>query len=259
VSVQLEEATEKLREMLLDGAFSPGKKVRENKVAERLGVSRTIARLAMSALEHEGLLTREQNRGSTLRAFTVSEIVDAIEVRGELEAMAARVTAERGLKEEALQSFQDAIARAENLLITGVNDEEHRRQWAKMNREFHETLILASGNLAIAVAVRQMMTLPLVPPEAMIFDVSHPDLNHTQLERSHVDHIRIVEAIRAGHGHRAESLVREHTFRGAQNKRLNLTDPMALERARKLPGGILIVPDQTRPARKRNRRSSPKS
>ena len=126
MSVQLEEATDRLRQMLLDGGFTPGKKLREISVAESLGVSRTIARLAMSALEHEGLLTRELNRGSRTRAFDVEEIIDAIEVRGELEAMAARLAAERGLPPETLDQLQLSISEAEELLAAGIETEESR-------------------------------------------------------------------------------------------------------------------------------------
>lgn len=251
MSLQLEEATEKLRGILLEGRFPPGKKLREISVAEILGVSRTIARLAMSALEHEGLLSRERNRGSTLRAFSVSEIGDAIEVRGELEAMAARVAAERGLSGDNLQLLNNALESGERLLEAGINSEDTRREWIEMNRGFHQTIIRASGNRAIEVAIRQMLTLPLVSPESFIFDLTHSELNHRQLERSHDDHIAIVDAIESGKGHRAESLVREHAFRSAQNKRKNLSDPEALERARSLPGGMLIVPDKLIRTRKK--------
>lgn len=256
MSVQLEEATDRLREILLDGQFTPGKKLREVSVADSLGVSRTIARLAMSALEHEGLLTREKNRGSTLRAFTVSEIADAIEVRGELEAMAARLAAERGLDDRVRHCFDDTIVQAEELLLRGVKDEETRQQWVVMNRQFHQILVQAARNHAITIAMRQMISLPLVSPESLIFDLSNLERNFEQLSHSHRDHVAIVNAIESGQGHRAEALVREHAFRSAQNKRQNLSDPITMENARKLPGGKLIVVDE--PRRKRKRKSQPK-
>ncbi len=254
MSVQLEEATDRLRQMLLDGSFPPGKKLREVSVAESLGVSRTIARLSMSALEHEGLLTRELNRGSRTRAFDVEEIIDAIEVRGELEAMAARLAAERGVTPEYRDRLQQAVAEAEDLLAGRIETEEQRTAWVAMNTRFHEALVAASGNRSIAVAIRQMMALPLVSPASIIFERNDPALGHMQLLSSHGDHVAVLDAITAHQGHRAEALVREHAFRSAQNKRRNLSDPAALDHARSLPGGKLIVAGDTAYPRRSKRR-----
>ena len=73
MSIALEDATEALRHEVMEGRFPPGNKLREVTVAKALGVSRTSARLAMSQLEHEGLLVREPNRGSRVRAFSIEQ------------------------------------------------------------------------------------------------------------------------------------------------------------------------------------------
>ena len=81
---QLERATEHLRDLVLRGTFPADLKLPETKVAELLGVSRTPARLAMAALEQDGLLVRLPRRGFRVRNFSLDEVVEAIEVRGEL-------------------------------------------------------------------------------------------------------------------------------------------------------------------------------
>ena len=68
----------------------------ELRLVERLGVSRTPLRLALAALEHEGLLRGRGSRGYVVREFTAADISDAIELRGVLEGTAARFAAERG-------------------------------------------------------------------------------------------------------------------------------------------------------------------
>ena len=68
----------------------------EEAIAKERGVSRTPVRHALRALEQEGLLRRLPRRGYRVRSYMMSEIADAIEVRGELEAMAARIHAEAG-------------------------------------------------------------------------------------------------------------------------------------------------------------------
>ena len=96
----VDRATQALRELVLAGRFPPDEKVPEEVVARELDVSRTLARLAMGALEREGLLHREPRRGSRVRGFSIDDMTGAIEVRGELEAMAARFVAERGLADD---------------------------------------------------------------------------------------------------------------------------------------------------------------
>lgn len=240
MSIALEDATDALRRKVLRGDYMPAAKLREVGVAEDLGVSRTIARLAMSMLEHEGLLSRAPNRGCRVNRFSIEQIVQAIEVRGNLEAMAARQAAERGLPEDVDSAFDDILLRSAQALAMGVQDEGQRQAWINLNTAFHDTLIKASGNWAIRVAVDQMSRLPLVSPAMIIFERKDFAKGNAQLASAHADHLEIVLALRARQSQRAEARVREHAFVSARNKRVNLADPETMALARALPGGALI-------------------
>jgi len=76
----------KLREMLLRGEFQPGERLSELPLVARLGVSRTPIRLALDRLAHEGLLEIAPSGGFVARAFTLTEVYDAIEMRGHWKA-----------------------------------------------------------------------------------------------------------------------------------------------------------------------------
>src|SRR6185312_17137563 len=89
-STQTIKATVGLRQLLFDGEIQPGERLVELALVERLGVSRTPLRLALTALEHEGLVTSLAGGGFAAREFTRAEIDDAIELRGALEGTAAR-------------------------------------------------------------------------------------------------------------------------------------------------------------------------
>ena len=111
---QIMRALLRLRELILNGEFTPGERMAELPLVERLGVSRTPLRLALAALEHEGLLRRLRGGGYVVRAFTPADINDAIELRGVLEGTAARFAAERGAPRRelrALRSINDRIHR----------------------------------------------------------------------------------------------------------------------------------------------------
>src|SRR4249920_3224424 len=84
-----------LREILLRGEFTRGERISELPLVARLGTSRTPIRLALERLAHMGLLDVLASGGFTVREFTLSEVADAIEVRGVLEGTVARLAAER--------------------------------------------------------------------------------------------------------------------------------------------------------------------
>src|SRR6476469_4625324 len=105
-SSQRMRALVRLRELLLEGAFDPGERLCEVRLVEMLGMSRSPVRLALERLEHEGLLEMRSSRGYFVRAFTPSELKDAIELRGLLEGAAARIAAERGADPARLARMQ---------------------------------------------------------------------------------------------------------------------------------------------------------
>src|ERR1019366_2290214 len=97
----------KIREMILHGELVPGQRVREVELANKLGVSRTPVRESLPILAQEGILTQLDTRGFVVRAFTPQEIMDAIDVRGVLEGLAARLLAEQGPSRRIVQSLHD--------------------------------------------------------------------------------------------------------------------------------------------------------
>ncbi len=96
------EVLARIRQMILQGSFAPGQRIPEAQVAERLGVSRTPVRQALPVLAREGLLVASGARGFAVRAFTIAEIAEGVDVRGALEGFAARQLAERGASAQIL-------------------------------------------------------------------------------------------------------------------------------------------------------------
>ena len=94
-NAQTVRATLGLRQLLFEGEIAPGERLVELALVERLGVSRTPLRLALTTLEHEGLVESLPGGGFAVRTFSRTEVDDAIEVRGVLEGTAARFAAER--------------------------------------------------------------------------------------------------------------------------------------------------------------------
>ena len=221
IESQFDRATQALRDLVLRGAFPLDVKLPEARAAELIGVSRTPARLAMAALERDGLLVRLSRRGFRVRSFSLDEVVEAILVRGELEAIAARTIAERGLGASFCERMKVEIARGEELLKSRTFNAPARLAWCEINEAFHATLVEASGMRPLASAYAQVNLVPLASPRATIFNVAEPELLHQQLVVAQDDHSRILNALVDRQSTRAAALVAEHAYRSGENKRRN--------------------------------------
>jgi GntR family transcriptional regulator of vanillate catabolism len=217
----LDTAIQTLRELVLSGAFAPDRKLGEETVARALGLSRTPSRIAMATLEREGLLVRTPRRGYRVRSFTIDEVAGAIDVRGELEAMGARLVAERGLDPAIEARLEAALSRSEDIIERSALDVAERLAWTQANMDFHDALIEASRNAALRAAFDQVNRIPLASPRAIIFGSAATDRSRDQLRRSHEDHVRVLDAIRARRGSRAAEIMRDHALRSSENKRRN--------------------------------------
>ena len=91
----------KIKKKILIGEMKPGTRIVEVTLAESLGVSRTPVREAIRQLEKEGMVTVvEPRKGSYVSDISVKDMVDILEVRAELEALAAKLATSRALEEE---------------------------------------------------------------------------------------------------------------------------------------------------------------
>ncbi|MGE4481471.1 GntR family transcriptional regulator [Acidocella sp.] len=199
-----------LRRMIEAGDLAAGERLAEIPLAERLGVSRMPVRMAFRELEQEGLLVRAGARGFAVRAVSPSQIVGAVEVRGVLEGLAARLVAERGVGKEVLRELFTCLRDGDALLEKGELTEPGIPLYLDMNLRFHAAIIFASGNDAIQEALARNDHLPFASVKALAVDRNNLTMEYKRLAYAHMQHHSIVEAIAARQGARAEALMREH-------------------------------------------------
>jgi DNA-binding GntR family transcriptional regulator len=82
------------------GEFVAGDRVREQDVADMLGVSRGPVREAFRMLEAKGVLKVEAMRGATVRRLSDRELVESVETVAVLFGLTARLAAERATPEQ---------------------------------------------------------------------------------------------------------------------------------------------------------------
>src|SRR5687768_11444608 len=88
-------AADLIREAIMDGRLEPGARLKEERLAQDLGISRTPVREALQRLNTEGLVQARPNRGTFVRAYEPAELDELYELRALLEGHAARRAAER--------------------------------------------------------------------------------------------------------------------------------------------------------------------
>jgi len=223
-----------LREILLRGAFTRGERISELPLVARLGTSRTPIRLALERLAHMGLLDVLSTGGFAVREFTLSEVLDAIEVRGVLEGTVARLAAERLSADHELAAVRRYCHGMENLQRLTIDSFP---EYMDLNEGFHGALVDLAKSEMLRRSLEQVNQLPFASPSAMVFPTSVLPTSNEMLAIANEHHRALVEAIAARQGTRAEGLGREHAFVGRRALELALSNSNAMSR---VPGGSLI-------------------
>ena len=91
---------EELKRQILVGEIPPGTRMMEVELADEMGVSRTPIREAIRKLEKEGLVTIEPRRGAYASDISIKDMLDVLEVRQDLEGMAAALAAQKVTEDE---------------------------------------------------------------------------------------------------------------------------------------------------------------
>lgn len=230
----------RLRDLILDGTINPGERLSELAVVDRLNVSRTPVRAALSKLEDEGLLEALPTGGYAVRAFTRQDIDDAIEIRGALEGMAARLAAERGVTAEQLAAARTLLDRIDRIVAHTSLSEEQFQDYMELNEAFHAALVAMAGSPPLAKQLARSYALPFAAPSGFVMAQALLPEARAILVFAQEHHHSVLDSIEAREGARAEALMREHARLARRNLHMALRDDASLKSIR---GGALIRPD----------------
>jgi len=240
ISSQTTRTVLNLREMLLHGDFHPGERLSELPLVARLGVSRTPIRLALDRLANEGLLEVFPTGGFVVRAFTLTDVYDTIELRGALEGTAARLAGERlqdprelgvlrGLEQEMLKVMPLAPELAPNI--------DTFARYLDLNEAYHSAVIDLAKSPMLRRTLDRVRSLPFASPSATVFARLKLSTTKGLLTIASEHHNMIIEAIEKRQGSRAEGLAREHACLALRNLEAVLADK---EVSSYVPGAALV-------------------
>jgi DNA-binding GntR family transcriptional regulator len=186
---------------IVAGEYPPGARLVETRIAQELGVSQAPVREALRDLEQLGCIVHEPFRGCSVRAFSAEELLEAFPVRAALEALAARLAAERMTEEELLRLAE---------LLETMRDAARRgdaHDQSQANASFHATIVRAARN---ATLERQWSFLE--PYSRTYLTVSRPGLDLKALSERHVP---ILDALRARDADAAAEAMHRHLMDAA--------------------------------------------
>jgi DNA-binding GntR family transcriptional regulator len=189
-----------LLEQIVSEQLAPGTRLRQEALAERLGVSRTPLREALMRLASEGLVEFEPNRGATVARREFGGMEQAWRARLAVEPGAARLAAE--LRDpEAIAAMRSAVEAQRRAF--GDIPGSHR-----VNREFHLALVAGAGNGYLSQFAEMLwmakLSMPIFASQAML--AREPE----QILAWADEHEAIADAVAAGDPERAQRLTRDH-------------------------------------------------
>ncbi|WP_018913835.1 GntR family transcriptional regulator [Thiomonas sp. FB-6] len=196
----VEEVYRVLLDAISDGSLAPGERLTQEEIAEQLSVSRSPVLQALRLLKKDGLVQDAPGRGLLVTPLDPQAIGKLYEVRGALDALAARLAARRGTRiDPALIAAGRRASRGKDV-----------KALIDADVAFHHALYEASGNPLIAqsaqthwVHLRRVMgaVLQASGSRDAIWD----------------EHQAIAEAVKAGDAELAAQLVEQHTDNARRN------------------------------------------
>jgi GntR family transcriptional regulator, vanillate catabolism transcriptional regulator len=226
-----------IRELILEGKLPRGERISELAIAERTGISRTPIRTALQRLEGEGLVVAIPSGGYAVTSFSEQDVFDAIEIRGVLEGLAARLAAERGVAPDRMAPLRDCLDALDDIVSGTLATEAGFARYTTLNARFHGLLVGLADSPPIARQLARSASLPFASPSGFVMAQSLLPDSHRLLAVAQDQHRCAVAAIASREGARAQAIMQEHARLAARNLRVALASEGVFEA---VPGNALI-------------------
>ena len=204
-----EQAYLALRARIMSGALAGGARLKEQSLAQDLGLSRTPVRAAITRLIHEGFAERGEGYSTRVARFPEDELDQIFEIRRRLECYAAERAADLA-SDAQIAELDDLTTRMEAL--TPPQSPQDYEQIAAINASFHRIIAEA------AASPRLMAVLQMAVDVGIVARTYH-SYAEADLVRSARHHRELVDALRARAPDWAASVMSSHVLAAAKSAR----------------------------------------
>jgi DNA-binding GntR family transcriptional regulator len=189
--------TEKLRDMIVEGVFSPGTRLNERVLCERLAVSRTPLREAFKTLAVEGLIDVLPNRGAVVAQLSLADIEQTFEVMGALEGLSGQLACQR------ITDSQIAEIKAMQYEMRAAHARRDLHAYYKINHAIH--------NWINAVANNAVLTETYLQINARIQSLRfRSNFNQEKWDAAIKEHDEMVIALEKRDGEKMRAILEQH-------------------------------------------------
>jgi DNA-binding GntR family transcriptional regulator len=196
-----EQVYERLLEAIIDRTLPPGQRVTQNEIAEKLGVSRQPVSQVLHLLHRQGLLAESGRRGFEVTQLDPLRIRQLYEVRGAIDALAARLAAGRARIDPAGRTQLEAALHAGH----AIDGRTPLARLIALDVDFHTAVYRLAGNPAI-----EEMIAPQWPHMRRSMATVLTELDYR--ESAWTEHEAIAAQILAGNAKAAESAALAHAL-----------------------------------------------
>ena len=209
-----------IRDGISLGQVKPGEWLRQDDLAQKLGVSQATVREALKRLVSEGLAVHIPHKG--VKAITISgeDLRDIYDMRAVLESLANELAAS--------QISQQELARMRELLPdTVVSADSQSTEMARAaNREFHWAAIRASGRSHLIRVLEQLWVL--IDPYMVYGRFWNAEQAYQKRIAGSVldleDHTRLLESLEEQDGNLAQQITQEYVHRSFRELEQQIRD-----------------------------------
>lgn len=186
-----------LKDTVLTDPRMQGEFLSEQAIADSIGVSRTPIREALLLLAAEDLVSLVPKRGAYIAPLSGREIAELMEMRAVLERYAAQRAVER--REAPVAEMRRILDEQRTL-----RGEDAAREFIAADHRLHAALVAAVGNALMAKQYDALRSRQIRAGVVALYR------SCGRQDEVLAEHLRIIEALEAGHAERACAAIDEH-------------------------------------------------
>jgi DNA-binding GntR family transcriptional regulator len=196
VRVDTQRAYERIWEKITTLELAPGAPINEQRLAQELDMGPSPVREALRLLTHDNLVAVTPRHGLYVTDVNVPDLEQISEIRVSLEALCARLAAQRATPDDLV--VLEALRQEQATIPT-----DDSRRLFDLDHKIHQAVAQAAHNKYLAQTLDRLFGL-----SQRLWYLVLPHLGY--LPASVEKHLDLVDAIQAGEAERAEQIMREH-------------------------------------------------